>query len=89
MALWKWYVGSKRLCAASSSSRIVSPRAPLRDGEKAREIRYRVELRAEFFDVFNRHYNGGPNLNIGSSYFGHVTSVSGNRTGQLGARFEF
>ena len=51
--------------------------------------RYRVELRAEFFDVFNRHYNGGPNLNIGSSYFGHVTSVSGNRTGQLGARFEF
>lgn len=51
--------------------------------------RFRLELRAEFFDALNRHHWGGPNLNIASPYFGHVTSVGGNRTGQLGARFEF
>ncbi|MDR3737981.1 MAG: TonB-dependent receptor [Terracidiphilus sp.] len=54
------------------------------------ENRYRVTLRAEFFDVFNRHHLGGPNTsNIGQSYFGNVTSVSGNRYGQFGARFEW
>jgi hypothetical protein len=51
--------------------------------------RYVVTLRAEFFDVFNRHYNNNPNTSFGSAYFGHVTGVSGNRTGQLGARFEW
>ena len=51
--------------------------------------RYVFTLRAEFFDVFNRHYWGGPNTSFGTGYFGHVTGVSGNRTGQLGARFEW
>jgi len=51
--------------------------------------RYVVTLRAEFFDLFNRHYWYGPNTNIASPFFGHVTGVSGNRTGQLGARFEW
>jgi len=51
--------------------------------------RFNVTLRAEFFNVFNRHYWGGPNTNISSAYFGHVTGVSGYRTGQLGARFEW
>jgi hypothetical protein len=51
--------------------------------------RFTMTLRAEFFDVFNRHYWGNPNMNFGSAYFGHVTGASGNRTGQLGARFEW
>jgi len=51
--------------------------------------RYVFTLRAEFYDLFNRHYWSGPNTNFGSAYFGHVTGVSGNRTGQLGARFEW
>jgi hypothetical protein len=28
-------------------------------------------------------------MNMGSPYFGHVTGVWGNRTGQLSARFQF
>ncbi len=50
--------------------------------------RYVVTLRAEFFDVFNRHYYSD-NTSFGTAYFGHVTGASGNRTGQLGARFEW
>jgi hypothetical protein len=51
--------------------------------------RYVVTLRAEFFDLFNRHYWDNPNTSFGTGYFGHVTGVYGNRTGQLGARFEW
>lgn len=51
--------------------------------------RFPLTLRAEFYDVFNRHHNNAPNLTFGSPYFGHVTGVSGNRTGQLGARFQW
>lgn len=53
------------------------------------ERRYALSLRAQFFDVLNRHHWGAPNLNMNSPLFGHVTSVSGNRYGQLGARFEW
>ena len=51
--------------------------------------RYVMTLRAEFFNLFNRHYWSGPNTNIASPFFGQVMGVSGNRTGQLGARFEW
>ncbi len=51
--------------------------------------RYQFSLRAQFFDVFNRHHWGAPNLDMNSPLFGHVTSVSGNRYGQLSARFEW
>lgn len=51
--------------------------------------RYTVTIRADFFNVFNRHYWNSPNLDFGTAYFGHVTGVSGNRVGQLGARFEW
>jgi hypothetical protein len=53
------------------------------------EERYQLSLRAQFFDVFNRHHWGTPNLTMNSPFFGHVTSVSGFRYGQLAARFEF
>jgi hypothetical protein len=51
--------------------------------------RFRASLRAQFFDVFNRHHWGAPNTDINSPYFGHVTSVSGHRYGQVGVRFEW
>jgi hypothetical protein len=51
--------------------------------------RFNMTLRVDFFNVFNRHYWNNPNQNLASGYFGHVTGVSGNRTGQLGARFEW
>jgi hypothetical protein len=52
------------------------------------DSRYTVTLRADFMNLFNRHYWSN-NLDFTSAYFGHVTGVSGNRTGQLGARFEW
>jgi hypothetical protein len=52
--------------------------------------RYVVTLRAEFFNLFNRHYWYSPSTNFwDQSTFGHVTGVSGNRVGQVGARFEW
>ncbi len=53
------------------------------------EERYQLSLRAQFFDIFNRHHWGTPDLDMTSSFFGHVTSVSGYRYGQLSARFEW
>jgi hypothetical protein len=51
--------------------------------------RYVMTLRAEFFDLFNRHYWDNPNTTFSSAYFGHVAGDYGYRTGQLGARFEW
>ena len=52
--------------------------------------RYQFSLRAQFFDIFNRHHWGAPNVtDMTSPFFGHVTSVSGYRYGQLSARFEW
>jgi len=51
--------------------------------------RFHASLRAQFFDAFNRHQWSAPITDITSPYFGHVTSVSGHRYGQLGARFEW
>jgi hypothetical protein len=56
--------------------------------------RYQLSLRAQFFDIFNRHWWGTPNLTMGSPFFGHVTSLNtynghAARYGQLGARFEW
>ncbi|HEV2350595.1 MAG TPA: TonB-dependent receptor [Terriglobia bacterium] len=52
--------------------------------------RMKLQLRGEFFNVFNRHYFDNPNTSLGSKYFGDVTSVGGTpRVGQLGVRFEW
>ena len=52
--------------------------------------RMKLQIRAEFFNVFNRHYFDNPDTNIASSTFGNVLSVGGTpRVGQLGARFEW
>ncbi len=52
--------------------------------------RYQLELGAEFYDVFNRHYYNAPDTYIGDSTFGKVTSVQEtSRVGQLRARFQW
>jgi hypothetical protein len=51
--------------------------------------RARFQLRLEAFNAFNRHTFGGISTNPNSSTFGQVTSVSGNRTVQLGTRLDF
>jgi hypothetical protein len=51
--------------------------------------RFKGSIRAEFFDLLNRHQLGSPNMSYTSPQFGNVTSVSGNRKGQVGARFEW
>jgi outer membrane receptor protein involved in Fe transport len=52
--------------------------------------RMKLQIRAEFYNLFNRHYFNNPNTTIGGAYFGGVTSVGGSpRNGQLGARFEW
>src|SRR5438445_293847 len=58
------------------------------------ERHYALSLRAQFFDVFNRHHWGTPNLQMNSPLFRHVTGLCSNcavsnRYGQLGARFEW
>jgi hypothetical protein len=51
--------------------------------------KYRLQIRAEFLNMFNRHQLGGINTSITSPLFGQVTSVGGNRSVQLGARLDF
>ncbi|MGH9160472.1 MAG: TonB-dependent receptor domain-containing protein [Vicinamibacteraceae bacterium] len=50
----------------------------------------RLQLRAEFYNVFNRHYFGPPVTDIDSPLFGQVTSAGGSpRTGQIGVRLDW
>jgi hypothetical protein len=51
--------------------------------------KYRVQIRAELLNVFNRSTLGSIVTNINSPLFGQVTGVSGNRSIQLGARLDF
>jgi hypothetical protein len=51
--------------------------------------RMRIQLRAELLNAFNRHQLGSPNTTVTSPLFGQVTSVSGNRSIQIGARMDF
>lgn len=46
-----------------------------------------VELRGEFFNIFNHTNFGGPNGNFASSLFGVVTSARDPRIGQVSAKF--
>ena len=49
----------------------------------------RMQVRAELLNAFNRHTFGGVNTNVLDARFGQITSVSGNRIGQIGVRLEF
>lgn len=57
--------------------------------------RYRLSFRAEFYNLFNRHYYdivgcGGSRATIGAGNFGVINGVNSNpRLGQFGFHFEF
>lgn len=51
--------------------------------------RLRLQLRGDFLNAFNRQTFGGINTNVTNPNFGQVTSVSGNRQIQIGARLDF
>jgi hypothetical protein len=51
--------------------------------------RLRWQLRLEAFNAFNRHTFGGIQTNPNTATFGQVTSVTGNRTVQIGTRVDF
>ncbi len=51
--------------------------------------RARFQLRGEAYNAFNRHTFGGISTSVSSATFGDVTTVSGNRNIQLGARIDF
>jgi hypothetical protein len=54
------------------------------------EDRFRLQLRVEFYNIFNRHTFTNPITNLSSPEFGVVPGVSSTpRTGQFGVRFEF
>ncbi|HYM76859.1 MAG TPA: carboxypeptidase regulatory-like domain-containing protein [Candidatus Dormibacteraeota bacterium] len=59
------------------------------------EGQYRLSFRAEFYNVFNRHYYdivgcGGSRATIGAGNFGVINGVNSNpRQGQFGFHFEF
>jgi len=48
--------------------------------------RFRMELRGEFFDVFNRHYFADPDTNLASPTFGYVLTTAANRQSGVYAR---
>jgi Carboxypeptidase regulatory-like domain/TonB-dependent Receptor Plug Domain/TonB dependent receptor len=48
-----------------------------------------VELRAEFFNIFNHPQFNNPDTNVGSGTFGQVTSTAPARIIQFAARFTF
>ncbi len=53
--------------------------------------RFRLQFRAEFTNIFNRHYFNNPDADINSPTFGQVQTVSGDkpREGQLGIRVDW
>lgn len=55
------------------------------------EGRYKLDLRLEFFNVFNRHQLGGPVTNPTDQNYGKIINYGGlgGRVGQFGARFTF
>lgn len=54
------------------------------------EGKFKLSIRVEFYDLFNRHYFDNPNTDISSPNFGYVTGVQGaSRNGQFGARLQW
>jgi hypothetical protein len=52
--------------------------------------KFKLSIRVEFYDLFNRHYYQNPITDITSPQFGYVTDVQGtSRNGQFGARLQW
>jgi hypothetical protein len=54
---------------------------------RARQMK--IQVRGELLNALNRHTFGGIITNVLDARFGQVTSVGGNRQGQIGVRLEF
>jgi hypothetical protein len=50
---------------------------------------YNVQLRAEFFNIFNHPNFGSPGASFGTSSFGVISSAADGRTTQLGLKLLF
>jgi Carboxypeptidase regulatory-like domain len=67
----------------------------LKDVPMGSDGQYRLSFRAEFYNLFNRHYYningcGGNRTTVGATNFGQITGVADNpRNGQFAIRFEF
>jgi hypothetical protein len=51
--------------------------------------KYRAQFRIDAFNAMNRSTLGGPSTSITSANFGQITSISGNRTVQVGLRLDY
>ena len=60
----------------------------LRKGFRIREG-MKAEFRAELLNAFNRHFFRGVETSVLNARFGQITSVTGNRIGQVGLRLDF
>jgi hypothetical protein len=63
----------------------------LKDFSLGAEGRYKLQLRFEFYNIFNRHYLANPVTNLSNPDFGRINGVTNDapRQGQFGARFEW
>jgi hypothetical protein len=50
---------------------------------------WRLQFRAEFFNLFNRVNLGNPNLNVSSAQFGQISSAGAPRVAQLALKIQF
>lgn len=76
---WRW-----------NSQRAMENLSLLKHFTFGKDGRFRGSLRAEFYNVFNRHYFNSPDTGLGDATFGQILGISTpSRTGQLGARFEW
>ena len=51
--------------------------------------RYKIQFRAEFFNVFNRANFNNPSSSVNAGAFGSITSASDPRIGQLALKIVF
>ena len=84
-------VSSDRPCASPSLRGFGGAYEDLGIIKDIRFGRYTAQVKFEVINVFNRHYFADPETNVGSPYFGQVTSLGGQtpRQGQLGVRFQW
>ncbi len=82
--------GTSRLDALRGFGTISENVSLLKNTSFGPDGRYQLQLRLEFYNIFNRHSFVQPDTNLSSPTFGYVTGVSSTpRNGQFGLRFEF
>ena len=97
MVLLKWPIGgpSSILTKSGNALKTVDATHPDFDFSVFRRfpLRFRenmaLEFRAEAYNVFNTTHFGNPVSNLSNVNFGQITSASGSRQLQFGARLDF